>query len=149
MSKRFSCSRNNSLNRNSYESFLHTEWSPADVRAFLLRQGQAWCIMAMTVMYNGVQYAPVSCRQSITLPHSTDVLWSVVGKFGQQALWMGSVEGQPIFTQLLVCSAQKLSKQAQRSSFASRLVRSSHYSARWLLCLLHCNQPSAEPFQAT
>ena len=103
---------NNNLNKKSYDTFLHTEWSPAGVRAFLLRKIQAWCIMAMTVMYNGVQYAPVSCRQSITLPHSTDVLWSVVGKFGKQALWMGSVEGQPIFTQLLVCSAQQLSKPA-------------------------------------
>ena len=132
---------NNNLNKKSYDTFLHTEWSPAGVRAFLLRKIQAWCIMAMTVMYNGVQYAPASCRQSITLPHSTDVLWSVVGKFGKQALWMGSVEGQPIFTQLLVCSAQQLSKPAQCTSSASRLALSSH---QCLTCLLHCNQPSAE-----
>ena len=61
--------------------------------------------MAMTVMYNGVQLAPVSARQSIVISHSADILWSVVGKFGRQALWMGTVEGQPIYTQLLVCLA--------------------------------------------
>ena len=59
--------------------------------------------MAMTVMYDGVQFAPVTARQSVVVPHSADILWSVVGKFGRQALWMGTVERQPIYTQLLVC----------------------------------------------
>ena len=58
--------------------------------------------MAMALMYNGVQYAPVSAKRSIVVPHSAEVLWSVIGKFGKQALWMGTVEGQAIFTQLLV-----------------------------------------------
>ena len=58
--------------------------------------------MVMTVMYNGIQFAPVSCKQSLVVPHSADILWSVVGKFGGMALWMGTVEGQPIFSQLLV-----------------------------------------------
>lgn len=58
--------------------------------------------MVMTVMFNGIQFAPVSCKQSLVVPHSADILWSVVGKFGGQALWMGTVEGQPIFSQLLV-----------------------------------------------
>ena len=62
--------------------------------------------MAMSIMYNGIQFAPVSTRQSIVVPHSAEVLWSVVGQFSKQALWMGTVEGQPIFTQLLVCSPQ-------------------------------------------
>lgn len=57
--------------------------------------------MAMALMYNGVQYAPVSAKRSIVVPHSAEVLWSVIGKFGKQALWMGTVEGRPIFTQLL------------------------------------------------
>ena len=56
----------------------------------------------MTLIYNGVQFAPVSTKKSIVVPYQADVLWSVVGKFGRQALWMGSVEGQRIFTQLLV-----------------------------------------------
>ena len=58
--------------------------------------------MAMTLMYNGVQFAPVSTKRSIVVPFPADVVWSVVGKFGRQAVWMGSVEGQRIFTQLLV-----------------------------------------------
>ena len=56
----------------------------------------------MTLMYNGVQFAPVSTRRSIMVPLDSAVVWSVVGKFGRQAVWMGSVEGQRIFTQLLV-----------------------------------------------
>ena len=60
--------------------------------------------MTMSIMYNGIQFSPVSTRQSIVVPHSAEVLWSVVGQFSKQALWMGTVEGQPIFTQLLVCS---------------------------------------------
>lgn len=35
------------------------------------------------------------------MPYQAEVVWSVVGKFGRQAVWMGSVEGQRIFTQLL------------------------------------------------
>ena len=58
--------------------------------------------MAMTVMYNGIQFAPVSTKRSIVVPFPAEVVWSVVGKFGRQAVWMGSVEGQRIFTQLLV-----------------------------------------------
>lgn len=58
--------------------------------------------MAMTVMYNGIQFAPVSTKRSIVVPFQAEVVWSVVGKFGRQAVWMGSVEGQRIFTQLLV-----------------------------------------------
>ena len=58
--------------------------------------------MAMALMYNGVQYAPVSTKRSIVVPCVAEVLWSVVGKFSTQALWMGTVDGQPIFTQLLV-----------------------------------------------
>ena len=58
--------------------------------------------MAMTVMYNGIQFAPVSVKQSIVVPCPAEVLWSVVGKYGKGALWMGSVAGQPIFSQLLV-----------------------------------------------
>lgn len=58
--------------------------------------------MAMTVMYNGVQFAPISVKQSIVVSCPAEVLWSVVGKFGTMALWMGSVAGQPIFSQLLV-----------------------------------------------
>ncbi|DBA85510.1 TPA: hypothetical protein ACH3X2_000454 [Trebouxia sp. C0005] len=57
--------------------------------------------MAMTVMYNGIQFAPVSTKRSIVVPFQAEVVWSVVGKFGRQAVWMGSVEGQRIFTQLL------------------------------------------------
>ena len=70
-------------------------------------------------MYNGVQYAPVSARQSIVLSHSAEVLWSVVGKFGRMALWMGTVEGQPIYTQLLVGLPQAL---LARKSKGCRLV---------------------------
>ncbi|KAL0023393.1 hypothetical protein WJX79_003417 [Trebouxia sp. C0005] len=55
----------------------------------------------MTVMYNGIQFAPVSTKRSIVVPFQAEVVWSVVGKFGRQAVWMGSVEGQRIFTQLL------------------------------------------------
>lgn len=56
----------------------------------------------MTVMYNGIQFAPVSVKQSIVVPCPAEVLWSVVGRYGKGALWMGSVAGQPIFSQLLV-----------------------------------------------
>ena len=62
--------------------------------------------MAMSIMYNGIQFAPVSTRQSVVVPHSAEVLWSVVGQFSKHALWMGTVQGQPIFTQLLVCPPQ-------------------------------------------
>lgn len=59
--------------------------------------------MALPIMYNGIQFAPVSSKNSIVVPVSGDVLWTtVLGKFGRMALWMGSVEGQPIYTQLLV-----------------------------------------------
>ena len=63
----------------------------------------------MTVMYNGVQFAPVTTKHSIVVPHSAEVVWSVVGCFGRAASWMGSVEGQRTFSQLLVRPAcQKL-----------------------------------------
>lgn len=57
--------------------------------------------MNMTLMYNGKQFAPVSTQRSVVVPYDAEIIWSVVGKFGRQALWMGSVEGQRIFTQLL------------------------------------------------
>ena len=63
--------------------------------------------MAMTLMYNGVQFAPVSTRRSIIVPFQADVVWAVVGKFGRQAVWMGSVQGQRIFTQLLVSKSAR------------------------------------------
>ena len=55
-------------------------------------------------MYNGVQFAPVTTKQSIIIPHSAEVVWPVVKSFGRAATWMGSVEGQRIFSQLLVSS---------------------------------------------
>lgn len=58
--------------------------------------------MAMTLMYNGVQFAPVTTKRSIIVPHAAEVVWSVVKHFGRAAAWMGSVEGQRTFTQLLV-----------------------------------------------
>lgn len=64
----------------------------------------AGCKMDMTVMYNGVQFAPVTTKQSIIIPHSAEVVWPVVKSFGRAATWMGSVEGQRIFSQLLVSS---------------------------------------------
>ena len=67
--------------------------------------------MNMTLMYNGKQFAPVSTSRSVIVPYDSEVIWSVVGKFGRQALWMGSVEGQRIFTQLLVCLKLKLPQQ--------------------------------------
>ena len=60
--------------------------------------------MAMPVVYNGVQFAPVTTKQSIVIHHSAEVVWSVVKSFGRAAVWMGSVEGQRTFSQLLVRS---------------------------------------------
>ena len=73
--------------------------------------------MVMTLMYNGVQYAPVTAKRSIVVPFSAEVVWSVVGKFGRQASWMGSVDGQRIFTQLLVniAAVQPLHMQGKQS----------------------------------
>ena len=58
--------------------------------------------MTMTLMYNGVQFGPVTAKQSIIVPQAAEVVWSVVKSFGRAASWMGSVEGQRTFTQLLV-----------------------------------------------
>ena len=65
------------------------------------------------IMYNGIQFAPVSSKNSIVVPVTGDLLWSVLGKFGRMALWMGSMEGQPIYTQLLVRLATLLPPAAQ------------------------------------
>lgn len=58
--------------------------------------------MTMTLLYNGVQFAPVTTKQSIVVPHAAEVVWSVIKSFGRAAAWMGSVEGQRTFSQLLV-----------------------------------------------
>ncbi len=68
------------------------------------------CKMAMNVMYNGVHFAPVSNWRSIVLSHPAEIVWGVVGEFGKQAVWMGSVGGQPCCTQLLVCLMLKPSR---------------------------------------
>ncbi|CAK0784415.1 hypothetical protein CVIRNUC_007619 [Coccomyxa viridis] len=54
-----------------------------------------------TVYYNGIAFAPVAARMSMVISAPAEVVWDTVSKFGKQALWMGSVEGQHIFTELL------------------------------------------------
>ncbi len=94
--------------------------------------------MAMTVLYNGVQFAPVSARQSIVVPHSAEVLWSVVGKLGRMALWMGSCDGQPIFTQLLVCSVQELFATVLHGLQIRHRITVASFTV--LKCLMLCKQ---------
>ncbi|CAL8469551.1 g9092 [Coccomyxa elongata] len=53
------------------------------------------------LVYNGCAFSPVHSRNSIVVPFGCREVWRIVGNFGKQAIWMGEVEGQHIFTQLL------------------------------------------------
>ena len=59
-------------------------------------------LQLLSCRYNGIPFAPVIAKCSMVLHHSAADVWSIVGQFGRQALWLGSVEGQQIYTQLLV-----------------------------------------------
>ena len=101
--------------------------------------------MAMALMYNGVQYAPVSTKRSIVVPCSADVLWSVVGKFGKQALWMGTVDGQPIFTQLLVGAYTKCLTDSLLQSLDQNNCISHYILGRsWHFLNLSCREASQQ-----
>ena len=59
-------------------------------------------VQLLPCRYNGISFAPVVAKCSMVLHHPAADVWSIVGQFGRQALWLGSVEGQQIYTQLLV-----------------------------------------------